>query len=126
MDKNMIEIYVSIGEILDRISILKIKKEKILDKNKLEKINIELNELEKKVVYDNFLEIKFKNLLEVNKNIWEYEDLIRKSIKNNNFDAIIKNAILICRNNDLRFEIKKEINEKNNSAIQEVKQHIVY
>lgn len=122
----MIEIYVSIGEILDRISILKIKKEKILDKNKLEKINIELNELEKKVVYDNFLEIKFKNLLEVNKNIWEYEDLIRKSIKNNNFDAIIKNAILICRNNDLRFEIKKEINEKNNSAIQEVKQHIVY
>lgn len=120
-----IKIPVSAGELVDKITILKIKKKNVIDQNKKENINRELdmltdiyNEINNANKLDNFL----KKLLVVNQKLWEIEDQIRVLERKKQFD---KDFILLARSvyieNDKRFEIKNEINTFLGSAIKEEK-----
>jgi hypothetical protein len=118
---------ISIGELLDKVSILHIKLNKIEDKEKLKYIKAEYDELicmaEKLDGAQPFID----RLIEVNNVIWEVEDKIRKKEKDSNFDkGFIELARSVYYNNDKRFEIKNEINTKFDSHIREQKRYEQY
>ena len=122
---------ISAGELLDKISILEIKLEKIEDKASLEQVNKEykiLKESEKlNIEITEQIEKLFKDIKEINKNLWDIEDKIRICEKNKDFD---KNFIELARgvylNNDKRSKIKSEINKILGSNIREIKQYVNY
>lgn len=103
---------ISIGELLDKISILQIKSNKILDKNKKKNIDKELNLLLKLI--DNNIIKNNQNYLElyqVNESLWNSEDKIRELENKKQFDNVfIDTARSIYQLNDKRSEIKKNIN----------------
>ena len=120
---------ISVGELIDKITILEIKLQKIKDPNKLENINIEFDTLNQhftEIKNENLIQLK-NNLKEVNLKLWQIEDDIRVCEKNQNFD---KNFIELARSvyitNDQRFEIKNSINELFSSEIKEVKSYEGY
>lgn len=121
------KIEVSNGEILDKVSILKIKLEKIFDDNKRQNIETELNMLNP--IYDtivnNFnIKQKFIELMIVNRKLWDIEDAIRqKEIKKEFDNEFIKLARSVYMENDLRFKIKKEINILSDSILVEEKSY---
>ena len=122
---------ISAGELLDKISILEIKLEKIKNKVNQEKINKEYKIL--KEVQNSSIEVTeklktlFKKIKEVNQNLWDIEDKLRFCEKNKDFG---KNFIELARgvyfNNDKRAKIKSEINKLLGSNIKEVKQYVNY
>ena len=122
---------ISAGELLDKISILEIKLEKIKNKVNQEKINKEYKIL--KEVQNSSIEVteKLKTLVkkikEVNQNLWDIEDKLRFCEKNKDFG---KNFIELARgvyfNNDKRSKIKSEINKILMSNIKEVKEYAQY
>jgi len=122
---------VSCGELIDKLSILKIKKVKIVDEQKLIQINKEYQYLNKTYleILDKFpdLDDMFNSLYEINLKLWEIEDNIRICEKNKKFD---KDFIDFARNvyicNDSRFEIKNKINEYLNSDVKEQKSYENY
>jgi len=123
---------VAYGELVDKLTILNIKKIKIIDSNKIEKINIELKILEEKVEVlknlneEDYLKL-YKKLYEVNLKLWEVEDRIREHEINNEFnEKFIELARSVYFLNDERFEIKSEINKYFGSKIHEVKQYTKY
>jgi|TARA_B110000444_G_C18512503_1_gene442917 hypothetical protein len=120
------KIEVSIGEVVDKITILQIKEEKIIDLLKLEHIKHELLVLEntltesKIVVPINLIE----KLKEVNLKLWDAEDIIRDRENRNLFDdEFVKCARLDAKLNDERFLIKNEINNACESNIKEQKSY---
>lgn len=122
------KIEVSIGEIVDKLSILKIKKNNITDKSKLFNIITEYDYL-----YDvvfNQLKIEsddFNNLLLVNESLWKIEDDIRDKEQDKVFDTeFIELARSVYTTNDKRAEIKKEINLKYGSLFVEEKSYSNY
>tara|TARA_B100001250_G_C19743892_1_gene764323 strand:+ start:866 stop:1258 length:393 start_codon:yes stop_codon:yes gene_type:complete len=127
-----IDIPVSYGELLDKLSILEIKKNKISNNSKLNNINFEfnkLNELAKKLKDIN--QEKFENfysqLLETNTELWEIEDNIRIFEKEKNFgEEFIQLARDVYYTNDKRFNIKSEINSFFGSDVVEEKEYIEY
>ena len=127
-----IDIPVSYGELLDKLSILEIKKNKITSNSKLTNINFEfnkLNELAKKLKDIN--QEKFENfylqLLETNTELWEIEDNIRIFEKEKNFgEEFIQLARDVYYTNDKRFNIKSEINSFFGSDVVEEKEYIEY
>ena len=109
---NSVAVPISLGELIDKITILEIKEYK-LDKNKANNVINELNQLTIILNNLNFVieEKLIDNLREVNKNLWEIEDLIRLKEKENNFDdEFIKLARAVYKNNDERSKIKRNIN----------------
>jgi predicted nuclease with TOPRIM domain len=119
---------ISVGELLDKISILEIKKERISDSKKLEHINKELNIL-RKICDENVGECEdfINRLKDVNEKIWDIEDSIRKKESTKEFDErFIELARGVYFNNDLRFRIKDEINKHFGSVIFETKQYDEY
>jgi hypothetical protein len=119
---------ISIGELWDKYTILLIKKNKIKDETKLNFIMLEiklLNELMNNYLYnENEL---FINLHEINKKLWDIEDKIRIKEKNKNFDnEFIELARSVYYDNDIRAEIKKQINISFGSIIHEVKYYVNY
>tara|TARA_B100001057_G_C22376206_1_gene766603 strand:- start:179 stop:553 length:375 start_codon:yes stop_codon:yes gene_type:complete len=109
---NSVAVPISLGELVDKITILEIKEYK-LENNKAKNVINELNQLT--IILNNLdFVIKEKlidNLREVNKNLWEIEDLIRLKEKENNFDdEFIKLARAVYKNNDERSKIKRNIN----------------
>ena len=119
---------VSVGELLDKISILEIKKERIKDLIKLGHINKELTIL-RKICDENVGECEdfIKRLKEVNETIWDIEDSIRKKEAAKELDqGFIELARGVYFNNDLRFRIKDEINKHFGSVIFETKQYDEY
>jgi hypothetical protein len=128
----MVKIETSVGELLDKISILKIKKEKIVIKSKLNNIQKELESLLeiaeplKDIDPDQFSNF-MGQLIDINLNLWETEDRIRLLEKSQSFD---KHFIELARNvyftNDKRFDKKSEINNFYNSSIIEEKQYEKY
>lgn len=109
----MPSIKVSLGELIDKLSILDIKKHKIDDKEKLDHINHEFNELKEHFDCsdENLVRLYFK-LLNVNTIIWNVEDLLHQKEIDKTFDEeFIKLARLAYSTNDIRFKIKNEINE---------------
>ena len=128
---NKIIVEVSVGELLDKISILEIKKEKIKDPNKLEFINKEhlilKNQLDKSVKKDEKLEKLFQSLKEINAKLWLIEDEKRQCEKDKKFDEkFIKLSRDVHFFNDDRAKIKLEINSYTGSSIREIKEYTSY
>ena len=129
MNKILVEI--SVGELLDKISILEIKKDKIKDVNNLKFINEEYvilkNQFEKNVKIDEKLNKLFESLKEINSKLWVIEDEKRLCEKNSNFgEKFIKVSRDIHFFNDNRAKIKLEINNHTDSNIKEIKQYTNY
>ena len=128
---NKILIEVSVGELLDKISILEIKKKKIKDLEKLKFINDEYNilkdQLNKNVKSNEKLEKLFQSLKEINARLWVIEDDKRLCEKNSDFgDKFIKLSRDIHFLNDDRSKIKLEINNHTGSKIKEIKEYTNY
>ena len=128
---NKILVEVSVGELLDKISILEIKKKKIKDAKKLKFINDEYNilkdQLDKNVKSNEKLEKLFQSLKEINDKLWVIEDDKRMCEKNSNFnDKFIKLSREIHFLNDNRSKIKLEINNHTGSKIKEIKEYTKY
>ena len=126
MDKILAEI--SAGELIDKITILEIKKEKISNKEKLVEVNkelISLNETLKKSINDESKILSFKNdLKNINLKLWDIEDGKRLAEKNSQFDeTFIELARSVYKFNDERAKIKLAINNALGSNIKEVKSY---
>ena len=128
---NKILVEVSVGELLDKISILEIKKEKIKDSEKLKFINDEYgvlkDQLDKNVKSDKKLEEFFNNLKKINLKLWSIEDYKRMCEKNSDFgEKFIKLSREIHFLNDDRSNVKLKINKYTSSQIREIKQYTSY
>jgi len=128
---NKILVEVSVGELLDKISILEIKKEKIKDEKNLNFINDEYKilkaELDKNIKSDEKLQKLFQSLKEINSKLWVIEDEKRLCEKNSNFgDGFIKLSRDVHFLNDDRAKIKLEINNHTGSKIREIKEYTNY
>ncbi len=126
LDRILAEI--SAGELIDKITILEIKKFKITDKEKLvevEKELISLNSTMKKFIPDESKIINYRNeLKEINIKLWEIEDGKRESEKNNDFgEKFITLARNVYKLNDERAKLKLNINNSLGSNIKEVKSY---
>ena len=128
---NKILVEVSVGELLDKISVLEIKKEKIKDPEKLKFINDEYNilneQLKNNVKSDDKLNNLFKSLKEINSKLWIIEDDKRLCEKNSDFgEKFIKLSRNVHFLNDDRAKIKLEINKHTKSKIKEIKEYTNY
>jgi len=123
------KVEVSNGEIIDKIIILTIKKEKIQDANKLKNITDELNILLESLPEElNSLDKKYYNdLYNINLKLWEIEDKLREKEAKKEFDhEFIELARKVYINNDKRAKIKYDINVLTFSNLIEEKQHTQY
>ena len=125
---NKILVEVSVGELLDKISILEIKKEKIKDDDKLKFINDEYqilkSEFDKNVKSDDRLKQLFKALKEINSKLWIIEDDKRLCEKNSDFgEKFVKLSRDVHLLNDNRAKLKLEINNYTGSKIKEIKEY---
>ena len=121
---------ISIGELIDKISILIIKKNNIIDVHKLKHIEKELSLLESTLsesVNDKKVKEFRDSLIEINSTLWKIEDDIRKCEKDKVFDQkFIDLARAVYQTNDKRSEIKLEINQFFGSTLVEVKSYEKY
>ena len=128
---NKIIVEVSVGELLDKISILEIKQEKIKDQDKLKFINLEhkilKEQLNQNVKSDDRLEDLFQSLKEINTKLWVIEDDKRQCEKDKDFgEKFIKLSRDVHFLNDDRAKIKLEINNHTGSVIKEIKEYTSY
>ena len=128
---NKILVEVSVGELLDKISILEIKQEKIKDPKKLKFINDEhgilKNQLDNNVKSDEKLNTLFKSLKNINAKLWVIEDDKRLCEKNSDFtEKFIKLSRDVHFLNDDRAKIKLEMNNHTGSKIKEIKEYQSY
>ena len=128
---NKILVEVSVGELLDKISILKIKQEKIIDTESLKFITDEYNvlkaELDKNIKTDENLKNLFNSLKEINSKLWVIEDDKRMCEKNKDFgEKFIKLSRDVHFLNDNRAKIKLKINNYTGSKIKEIKEYTSY
>ena len=128
---NKIIVEVSIGELLDKVSILEIKQEKIKDTEKLKFINNEhavlKDQLEKNVKYDEILDKLYQSLKKINSKLWLIEDEKRLCEKEKDFgEKFIKLSRDVHFLNDDRAKIKLEINNHTGSKIKEIKEYTKY
>ena len=128
---NKIIIEISIGELLDKISILEIKQEKIKDSEKLKFINKEhtilKDHLEKNIKSDNKIEDLYQSLKKINTKLWVIEDDKRQCEKDKDFgEKFIKLSRDVHFLNDDRAKIKLEINDHTGSVIREIKEYTSY
>ena len=122
---------ISPGELLDKISILEIKLEKVKDKDRQKRIKIEYDILKK--VQNSSIEMSdkikdlYRSVSNVNNKLWDIEDKIRICEQNKNFgENFIELARGVYFNNDKRAKLKNEINEILKSNIREIKQFVDY
>ena len=128
---NKILVEVSVGELLDKISILEIKQEKIKDPEKLKFINEEhsilKDQLNNTIKSDQKLTELFESLKKINAKLWVIEDDKRKCEKDKDFtDTFIKLSRDVHFLNDDRAKIKLEINVHTGSKIKEIKEYTSY
>ena len=128
---NKIIVEVSIGELLDKISILEIKQEKIKNPEKLKFINNEHSilhdQFKKSVKSDNKLNNLYQSLKEINAKLWVIEDDKRQCEKDKDFgEKFIKLSRDVHFLNDDRAKIKLEINNHTGSTIKEIKEYTNY
>ena len=128
---NKIIVEVSIGELLDKISILEIKQEKIKEPERLKFINNEhsilKDQLKKNVKSDDKLNNLYQSLKEINAKLWVIEDDKRQCEKDKDFgEKFIKLSRDVHFLNDNRAKIKLEINNHTGSAIKEIKEYTNY
>ena len=128
---NKILVEVSVGELLDKISILEIKQEKIKDPEKLKFINAEhsilKDQLDNNVKSDEKLKKLYQSLKEINAKLWVIEDDKRQCEKEKDFtEKFIKLSRDVHFLNDDRAKIKLEINNLTGSKIKEIKKYTSY
>ena len=128
---NKILVEVSVGELLDKISILEIKSEKIKDPEKLKFINDEYkilkDQLETNIKNNSEIESLYNSLKEINTKLWVIEDDKRLCEKNSDFgEKFIKLSRDVHFLNDDRAKIKLEINNHTGSVIKEIKEYTSY
>ena len=124
-----VQVSISLGELVDKISILMIKEKNIKDPNKLELVKgeleilkAELDELKLKGMED-----RLSGLVKVNSELWDIEDDIRVMEKDKDFsEAFVALARSVYKTNDKRFELKNAINDSYGSQIKEVKSYEDY
>ena len=117
----MINIPISIGELLDKISILSIKSQHTTNQYVSKELQDLISIAKEHQVYDDFYLAK---LLSINHKLWKIEDDLRVLEKSQDFgETFIELARSVYKTNDLRASIKKEINEKYKSSYQEIKVH---
>lgn len=122
-----VSIPVSVGELVDKLTILDIKLENITDENKLIHIRKEKEELEK--LYADFTEMQANRdiLYQINRGLWIVEDELRRKEKQQEFDSdFVRLARDVYHINDKRFEIKSKINILTRSDIKEMKSYESY
>jgi len=125
----IVKIPVSFGELVDKITILRIKQSKINDKEKLKHIDHELQALVR--YFSSYASVdivqQFTKLESVNKKLWDIEDKLRVKESKREFDEeFIELARSVYFTNDKRAELKREINELTGSDIMEVKSYVEY
>ena len=128
---NKILVEVSVGELLDKISILEIKQEKIKDPEKLKFINTEhsilKDQINNNVKSDEKIEKLFQSLKDINAKLWVIEDDKRQCEKEKDFtEKFIKLSRDVHFLNDDRAKIKLEINNLTGSKIKEIKEYTSY
>ncbi len=128
---NKILVEVSVGELMDKISILEIKKDRIKDSDKLKFINDEYevlkSELEKNIKIDEKLAKFFVALKNINSKLWIIEDDKRKCENDSNFgEDFIRLSRDVHFLNDTRAKIKLDINNHTGSKIKEIKEYTSY
>ena len=128
---NKILVEVSVGELLDKITILEIKKEKIKDPEKLKFIDNEYNvlkeQLNKNVKNNEKLKNFFQSLKEINSKLWDIEDDKRMCEKNSDFgEKFVKLSRDVHFLNDERAKVKLEVNNLTGSKIKEIKEYTSY
>jgi hypothetical protein len=126
-----IEVEVSAGELLDKISILEIKSDRIKDPVKLANVETELSVLEdvvrQKLGLSEQVRVICQKLRSVNEALWEIEDRIRQCEMKNNFGPeFVKLARSVYQQNDLRAELKKQLNKLLGSRLVEEKSYAEY
>ena len=122
----MPKIEVSVGELIDKITILEIKQDRIMDETKLSHINAELDILRATVEEDKILvpEKLVQELKNINIELWDAEDVIRACEKDGDFaEAFVECARLDAILNDKRFLAKNKINECTESLVKEQKSY---
>jgi hypothetical protein len=126
----MITIPVSVGELIDKLSILHVKKIKITNPEKLVYVNKEfelLYNFSSDYLNDEEITKLYHELVDTNSKLWEIEDMLRvietEKIFNSKFIELARN---VYHTNDKRFRLKNEINERTSSEIREVKEYVEY
>ena len=126
----MILVPVSVGELIDKLSILHVKQIKIINEEKLLFINKEfelLYNMSSGYFTDNEVLKLYRQLVEINTKLWEVEDELRILESSKNFDSsFIELARKVYYTNDERFSLKNKINEITNSEVREQKDYIDY
>ena len=126
----LVNISVSLGELVDKISILKIKQKNIKETSKLENVNkelVSLNNTLKKYIKEQKLDNYLNTLLDINTKLWNIEDDIRKCERLKKFDqTFIDLARSVYFTNDERAKIKNDINKTFGSELVEVKSYDKY
>ncbi len=126
----IINIPTSIGELVDKISILIVKQKNITDQDKLSQVNKELNFLQDTLsnhLTSEEIDIYLNNLVDVNSKLWIIEDNIRECERKKSFNQeFIKLARSVYITNDKRAKIKLDINKKFGSELVEVKSYQKY
>jgi hypothetical protein len=126
----MIKVPVCIGELIDKLSILQVKKTKITNQEKLVYINKEfelLYNMSSFYLEDEEVSKSYHKLVEVNSKLWEIEDELRINEINKTFDSsFIHLARQVYHTNDERFSIKNKVNELTDSEIREQKDYVEY
>ena len=126
----MISIPISVGELIDKLSILRVKSLKIKNPEKLSFVNKEfelLYNLSSEFLNNSEIESLYHKLVDINSFLWEIEDRIRELEYENKFDdEFIQVARKVYITNDKRFQVKNEINLLTSSEIQEVKDYKEY
>jgi len=126
----MIYIPVSVGELIDKLSILQVKKNKISNEEKLTLVNKEfelLYNLSSVYLDSNEIENLYHQLCEVNEKLWDVEDRLRVIETEKKFEEeFIDYARKVYFTNDDRFRLKNEINQLTDSEIREVKEYVKY
>ena len=126
-----IKVELSVGELIDKISILQIKAERIIDRSKLENINKELDALmslwKDSINSNSNIESEMNDLKAINEELWDIEDKIRDKERNQVFDKdFIELARAVYITNDKRADIKRIINSKTGSELTEEKSYSDY
>jgi hypothetical protein len=126
----MIQAPVSVGELIDKLSILHVKQTKITNEEKLEYINKEfelLYNLSSSYLDNSEIETLYHQLVEINSKLWDIEDRLRVIETEKRFEGeFVDYARKVYFTNDERFRLKNEINKISNSEIREVKEYVKY
>ena len=126
----MITVPVSVGEIIDKLSILQVKKNNIKDQTKLREVEKEfnaLNEISKPYLGDKDIFNIYDDLITTNSKLWDIEDKLRIHEKNQIFDdKFVELARSVYYTNDERFSLKNKINQLTNSELKEQKSYEDY